>query len=173
MSIIKTVLASFAQKMENGCQSCNGKLVRKSDKYGDFIGCENFPDCRYAISLSQYKKLKHEGQRILEQRIVDVPLARKQHEKSNKKIASEKVDEEDQEKHVTLENKLSRSIEELMKEDIWTPEETGVYLKFSKQKLQQMRKLSTGPKFIRFGRHIRYEKKTVLQWIEEMKKRGI
>ena len=31
----------------NVCPRCGGKLVKRSGKYGEFIGCENFPRCRY------------------------------------------------------------------------------------------------------------------------------
>lgn len=31
----------------NVCPRCGGKLVRRSGKYGEFIGCENFPRCRF------------------------------------------------------------------------------------------------------------------------------
>lgn len=29
------------------CPRCGGKLIKKTGKYGDFIGCSNFPKCRY------------------------------------------------------------------------------------------------------------------------------
>ena len=31
----------------NVCPRCGGKLVRRSGKYGEFFGCENFPRCRF------------------------------------------------------------------------------------------------------------------------------
>ncbi len=31
----------------NVCPRCGGRLVRRSGKYGEFFGCENFPRCRY------------------------------------------------------------------------------------------------------------------------------
>ena len=31
----------------NICPRCGGELEERSGKYGRFIGCENFPDCRY------------------------------------------------------------------------------------------------------------------------------
>ena len=29
------------------CPKCGGKLVKRSGKYGDFIGCSNYPKCKY------------------------------------------------------------------------------------------------------------------------------
>lgn len=29
------------------CPECGGKLIRKAGRYGDFIGCSNYPECRY------------------------------------------------------------------------------------------------------------------------------
>lgn len=37
------------QSLENNmiCPKCHGKLVEKNGKYGKFIGCSNYPTCRY------------------------------------------------------------------------------------------------------------------------------
>ena len=29
------------------CPKCGGKLIMREGKYGSFIGCSNFPKCRY------------------------------------------------------------------------------------------------------------------------------
>lgn len=29
------------------CPKCGGKLIMRFGKYGRFIGCSNFPECRY------------------------------------------------------------------------------------------------------------------------------
>ena len=29
------------------CPKCGGKLVKRSGKYGEFIGCSNYPKCKY------------------------------------------------------------------------------------------------------------------------------
>ena len=29
------------------CPQCGGKLIMRNGKYGSFIGCSNFPNCRY------------------------------------------------------------------------------------------------------------------------------
>ena len=31
--------------------SCGGKLVKRSGRYGDFVGCTNYPDCNVTYSL--------------------------------------------------------------------------------------------------------------------------
>ncbi len=37
-----------AQEIGLGCPSCgSGRLVKKRGKYGEFIACDNYPDCRY------------------------------------------------------------------------------------------------------------------------------
>ncbi len=30
---------------------CGGKLVKRSGRYGDFVGCTNYPDCKVTYSL--------------------------------------------------------------------------------------------------------------------------
>lgn len=35
-------------KTDSGiCPQCDGKLIMRNGKYGSFIGCSNFPKCRY------------------------------------------------------------------------------------------------------------------------------
>ena len=29
------------------CPKCEGELVKRKGRYGEFIGCENFPECRF------------------------------------------------------------------------------------------------------------------------------
>ncbi len=39
-------------RLENGiCPRCGGKLIIRHGKYGDFIGCNNYPDCRFTTNL--------------------------------------------------------------------------------------------------------------------------
>lgn len=33
------------------CPRCNGELVTKKGKYGNFLGCENYPKCKYTYKL--------------------------------------------------------------------------------------------------------------------------
>jgi len=40
------------QKLYDGiCPRCGGKLVLRSGKYGDFLGCSNYPNCRFTQKL--------------------------------------------------------------------------------------------------------------------------
>jgi micrococcal nuclease len=32
--------------------NCGGRLIRRSGRFGDFIGCSNFPRCRYSSSIA-------------------------------------------------------------------------------------------------------------------------
>jgi len=32
---------------EYRCQRCNGMLVKRIGRYGEFLGCNHYPDCRY------------------------------------------------------------------------------------------------------------------------------
>ncbi|MBQ9024176.1 MAG: NERD domain-containing protein [Bacilli bacterium] len=36
-----------AAKNNNFCPKCGGKLVERNGKYGKFIGCSNYPKCKY------------------------------------------------------------------------------------------------------------------------------
>lgn len=39
------------KKIEEGiCPKCGGKLVEREGKYGKFLGCSNFPKCRFVLS---------------------------------------------------------------------------------------------------------------------------
>lgn len=39
-------------RLENGiCPRCGGELIIRHGKYGDFIGCNNYPDCRFTTNL--------------------------------------------------------------------------------------------------------------------------
>ncbi|MDU2585460.1 MAG: topoisomerase DNA-binding C4 zinc finger domain-containing protein [Anaerococcus prevotii] len=37
----------------NICPKCGGKLVEREGKYGKFIGCSNFPKCRFVVSQNK------------------------------------------------------------------------------------------------------------------------
>ena len=32
---------------KNTCPKCGGELIKRNGKYGDFIGCSNYPRCKY------------------------------------------------------------------------------------------------------------------------------
>lgn len=45
---IKTTIKESANKEKNGiCPKCGAKLVKKKGKYGYFLGCSNYPKCKY------------------------------------------------------------------------------------------------------------------------------
>ncbi len=35
------------------CPDCDGKLVKKHGKYGPFLGCSNYPNCRYTRKIEK------------------------------------------------------------------------------------------------------------------------
>lgn len=38
-------------KIESGiCPRCGGKLVQRNGKYGTFVGCSNYPKCKYTLN---------------------------------------------------------------------------------------------------------------------------
>lgn len=53
---IKKIKKENQAKIEEGiCPRCGGKLVERVGKYGKFIGCSNFPKCRFFESKSKGK----------------------------------------------------------------------------------------------------------------------
>lgn len=40
------------------CPECSGNLVKRKGKYGEFVGCSNYPKCRYWISLEYFNRTK-------------------------------------------------------------------------------------------------------------------
>lgn len=38
----------------NICPRCGGQLVKRSGKYGKFIGCSNYPSCRYTAKIETH-----------------------------------------------------------------------------------------------------------------------
>lgn len=34
------------------CPRCGGKLIQRKGKFGEFIGCRNFPKCRYTLQIN-------------------------------------------------------------------------------------------------------------------------
>lgn len=52
MKQIKTKVADIDAKVQSGaCPRCGGQLVERKGKNGAFLGCSNFPKCRYTIGL--------------------------------------------------------------------------------------------------------------------------
>ena len=45
---IRTKVKTDNEKSDNMlCQKCGGQLVKRNGKYGEFIGCSNYPKCRF------------------------------------------------------------------------------------------------------------------------------
>ena len=44
---IKNIRLNIVDKDMNKCPKCGGKLVERNSKYGKFMGCSNYPRCRY------------------------------------------------------------------------------------------------------------------------------
>lgn len=42
--------------MNKVCPKCGGQLVQKKGKYGAFIGCSNYPECKYTRNYVQNVK---------------------------------------------------------------------------------------------------------------------
>lgn len=39
-------------KIKNGiCPRCGGTLIKRKGKYGSFLGCSNYPKCRFTENL--------------------------------------------------------------------------------------------------------------------------
>jgi len=36
------------------CPQCGGDLVRRQGRYGPFVGCANFPKCRYVSAAATW-----------------------------------------------------------------------------------------------------------------------
>lgn len=49
MKILKKNIKKFNEKM---CPKCGGKLVERSSDYGLFIGCSNYPKCKYTEKIN-------------------------------------------------------------------------------------------------------------------------
>ena len=44
---INNIKNNICKKDANKCPKCGGNLVEKNGKYGNFIGCSNYPKCKY------------------------------------------------------------------------------------------------------------------------------
>ena len=40
------------------CPECGGKLLEKKGIYGNFVGCQNYPKCRYSRKIKKRRELK-------------------------------------------------------------------------------------------------------------------
>ena len=46
-------LVEEQKKGKNVCPRCGGELVKRNGKRGEFIGCSNFPKCRYTADSEE------------------------------------------------------------------------------------------------------------------------
>ena len=46
-------------KIENVPTCSNGRIGLKVGKFGGFVGCSNYPDCKYTIQFSQITDAKN------------------------------------------------------------------------------------------------------------------
>lgn len=46
-NIKKNVSTDKEKVMNNICPKCGGQLMQKRGRYGAFLGCSNYPECRY------------------------------------------------------------------------------------------------------------------------------
>ncbi len=44
---IQNIKNNIIDKDNNKCPKCGGQLVERTGKYGSFIGCSNYPKCKY------------------------------------------------------------------------------------------------------------------------------
>lgn len=59
---VKTVKKEdFQEKLDRQCPECGGDLVVKFGRFGKFIACSNFPNCRYTEKTGEEKKLEEEN----------------------------------------------------------------------------------------------------------------
>ncbi|WP_405283084.1 topoisomerase DNA-binding C4 zinc finger domain-containing protein [Methanobrevibacter sp.] len=47
----------YLTKVLGDCPNCGGYLIRKTGINGEFVGCDNFPDCRFSCSLNEFESL--------------------------------------------------------------------------------------------------------------------
>ena len=38
------------EELRDKCPRCGGKLIKRNGKYGEFMGCSNFPKCRFVMN---------------------------------------------------------------------------------------------------------------------------
>lgn len=51
----------FQEKLEKSCPECGGDLVVKFGRFGKFIACSNYPNCRYTEKTAAEKKIDEEN----------------------------------------------------------------------------------------------------------------
>lgn len=67
------------------CPVCGGNLTKKNGSYGEFVGCDNFPECEFTCSLSELEQLKTEVVPYSIQNKINKLKYKKEFEKFNSK----------------------------------------------------------------------------------------
>lgn len=50
LSKVRNTVTEHQQKVESGvCPRCGGRLVERNGRYGSFLGCSNYPKCKYIL----------------------------------------------------------------------------------------------------------------------------
>ncbi len=44
---VKNINESVLQKEDDSCPKCGSRLLEKNGKFGKFLGCSNYPNCRF------------------------------------------------------------------------------------------------------------------------------
>lgn len=52
---------NILEKLDRQCPECGGDLLVRFGKYGKFIACNNFPNCRYTEKTEEEKKIEKEN----------------------------------------------------------------------------------------------------------------
>jgi DNA topoisomerase I len=52
----------FQKKLERKCPECGGDLIMKFGRFGKFIACGNYPNCRFTEKTDEEKKLDKENE---------------------------------------------------------------------------------------------------------------
>lgn len=50
-TIVERSTGEKEETKSNTCPKCGGKLVVRKGKYGDFVGCNNYPNCKFTREL--------------------------------------------------------------------------------------------------------------------------
>jgi len=59
---VKTVKKEdFQEKLDKKCPECGGDLIIKFGRFGKFIACSNFPNCKYTEKTGEEKKIEEEN----------------------------------------------------------------------------------------------------------------
>ena len=50
-NIKNTIRKNMEKEQEMICPKCGGRLIERTGKYGKFIGCSNYPKCKYTTDI--------------------------------------------------------------------------------------------------------------------------